>query len=73
MEQFSAAPMPVISQEDLCEPAVVHQASGMLSVRLGVSCSAALTHMRSYATSTEQALRAVAEKVVRDRSVDLRD
>jgi AmiR/NasT family two-component response regulator len=72
MEQAGAIP-PGIGALDRTEPAVVHQASGMLAVRLGISCSAALDHMRRHATRTAQSLPDVARAVVVNRSVDLRE
>ncbi len=72
MDQPSAVPQ-VVSVQDRSEPAIVLQASGMLAIRLGLSCTAALDHMRRYATRTEQPLVRVAEAVVVDRSLDLRE
>jgi AmiR/NasT family two-component response regulator len=61
------------SVQDRSEPAVVLQASGMLAARLGISCTAALDRMRRYATRADRPLLEVAEAVVVDRSVDLRE
>ncbi len=64
---------PSFSAQDLCEPAVVLQASGMLAIRLGLTCPDALGHMRRFAAHAEQPLSAVAEAVVTNRSVELRE
>ncbi|MBN9739495.1 hypothetical protein PP1_031445 [Pseudonocardia sp. P1] len=48
----------------LFEPAVVHQATGMMAIRLGVSCTDALAYLRGYAVTAGMSLVAVAEGVV---------
>lgn len=45
----------------------VHQASGMISVQLGVSIAVALTRLRAYAYANERRLRDVAADVVARR------
>lgn len=52
----------------LFEPPVVHQATGMMAVRLRVSCTDALAYLRGYAETTGVSLTAVAEGIV-DRSL----
>ncbi|WP_433789685.1 ANTAR domain-containing protein [Actinoplanes sp. CA-252034] len=55
----------------------VHQATGMMSVQLGVSAAVALVRLRAYAFTTDRALHDVAGDVVtrmlrfdRDESID---
>ncbi len=57
--------------EDLFEHrVVVHQATGMASVQLGVSLSDALVAIRAHAFATERTVRAVAAAII-DRTVRL--
>jgi hypothetical protein len=51
---------------------VVHQASGMLSVQMGVTVDIALVRLRAYAFANSRLLTAVAEDVV-DRSLRFDD
>lgn len=52
------------SFRDWSEPAVVHQASGMISVRDHISCAEALSALRRYAGMTDQPLVALSVAVV---------
>lgn len=49
---------------DWSEPAVVHQASGMVSARNRISCAEALSALRRHAGMTGQPLLALAAAVV---------
>lgn len=49
---------------DLTEQLVVHQASGMISARDGITCSEALGGLRRYAAITRQPLLALANAIV---------
>ncbi|ALL79619.1 hypothetical protein AD006_30980 (plasmid) [Pseudonocardia sp. EC080610-09] len=48
----------------LGEPAVVHQATGMISAHLHIRCSEALLKLRGYAAATDSDLTATAQAVV---------
>ncbi|ALE73820.1 hypothetical protein AD006_21280 [Pseudonocardia sp. EC080610-09] len=51
----------------LCEPAEVHQATGMISAHLGISCRDALARLRRYAATAGIGHLEVAEATVERR------
>lgn len=53
-----------IDHEIVREPDVVHNATGMVSVQMGITCEAALTQLRLLAASTDSCLATVAQEVV---------
>lgn len=54
----------ILRVEALDEPDVVHQATGMIAARFGVSCACALAHLRRHAALTETSLLSIAQAVV---------
>jgi hypothetical protein len=50
--------------EVLDDPDVVHQATGMIAARFGVSCARALDHLSQHAALTGTSLLSVAQAVV---------
>ncbi|MFF3642663.1 ANTAR domain-containing protein [Streptomyces sp. NPDC002564] len=62
-----AATATLVGQPRELSRAVVHQATGMISVQLGVPLAEALVRLRAYAYASERPLGAVAEDVVARR------
>lgn len=57
----------VLADEDLIEPAEIHQAAGMLTVQLGVSIIGALARLRGHAAAVHQPLIDVSREVIGGR------
>lgn len=70
MERYIELPLHRLkSLDELFAPprSVIHQASGMVSVQLGVSLAAALARLRAYAYANDHSLADVAKDVVARR------